>query len=74
MKTIRNKTPKPLRVPLPGGKTLFLGPGKDGQISTKAVEHGPLKKLVEAGDIEILDDDWSGSSRPPGDDLKGKVR
>ena len=28
MKTITNKTHRPLSVPLPRGKTLFLGPGK----------------------------------------------
>jgi len=50
MKTIKNKTTKPLRVPLPRGKTLHLGPTKSGQIATEAAEHAGLKKLVEAGD------------------------
>lgn len=50
---ITNKTQKPLNLPLPGGKRLFLGPGKTGQVSPKAVEHPPLVKLLEAGDIEI---------------------
>ncbi len=54
MKTVSNKTQRPLSVPLPGGKTLHLGPGKTGQISYNAVEHPGLKKLVDAGDIEIL--------------------
>ena len=54
MKTIRNKTQKPLAVPLPRGKRLFLGPGKTGQIAPHADEHPPLKKLVEAGEIEIV--------------------
>ena len=49
---ITNKTRKPLSLPLPGGKRLFLGPGKTGQVSTKALEHPPLVKLLEAGDIE----------------------
>ena len=49
---ITNKTQKPLNVPLPGGKRLFLGPGKTGQVSPKALEHPPLVKLLEAGDIE----------------------
>lgn len=56
MKTVSNKTQRPLSVPLPGGKTLHLGPGKTGQISWKAIEHPGLKKLVDAGAIEILDE------------------
>jgi hypothetical protein len=56
MKTIKNKTNRPLRVPLPRGKTVHLGPAKSGQISTEAAEHPGLKKLVEAGDLEILDE------------------
>ena len=50
---ITNKTRKPLNLPLPGGKRLFLGPGKTGQVSPKALEHPPLAKLLEAGDVEI---------------------
>jgi hypothetical protein len=49
---IINKTRKPLSIPLPGGKKLFLGPGKTGQVSTKALQHPPLVKLIEAGDVE----------------------
>jgi hypothetical protein len=52
---ITNKTRKPLNVPLPGGKRLFLGPGKTGQVSPKALEHPALAKLLEAGDIETSD-------------------
>lgn len=54
MKTIRNKTQKPLAVPLPRGKRLFLGPGKTGQIASNADEHPPLKTLLDAGEIEIV--------------------
>jgi len=54
MQTVSNKTQRPLSVPLPRGKTLHLGPGKTGQISSKAIEHLPLKKLVDAGELEIL--------------------
>jgi hypothetical protein len=49
---ITNKTRRPLSLPLPGGKRLFLGPGKTGQVSPKALEHPLLAKLLEAGDIE----------------------
>ena len=49
---IINKTNKPLRIPLPGGKKLFLGPGKTGQVTAKALQHPPLVKLIEAGDVE----------------------
>lgn len=54
MKTIRNKTHRPIRVPLPGGKVLHLGPAKEGQISGSAEEHPGVKKLVEAGTIEVF--------------------
>jgi len=50
---ITNKTQRPLRVSLPGGKKLFLGPGRTGQITPKAAEHPPVKALIEAGELEI---------------------
>ncbi len=53
---ITNKTRKPLSLPLPGGKRLFLGPGKTGQVSPKALDHPTLVKLLEAGDIETADE------------------
>ena len=56
MPTIKNTTKKPLSVPLPGGKRLFLGPGKDGQIGAKADGHPPVVALVEAGELEIVPD------------------
>ena len=56
MKTIRNKTAAPLRVPLPGGKTLHLAPAKTGQVADKAVEHPRVRKLIEEGKIEIAGD------------------
>lgn len=63
LKTIRNKTPKPLSVPLPDGKRLFLSPGKTGQIATRAADHAPLLVLVESGKIEIVDADGNFGSR-----------
>jgi len=51
---IINKTKRPLRIPLPGGKKLHLGPGKTGQIAPKAADHPPLKKLLDEEEIEIV--------------------
>ena len=45
--TIKNTTKKPLNIPLPGGKRLFLGPGKEGKIRARAAEHPPVAALVE---------------------------
>jgi hypothetical protein len=56
MKAIKNKTRRPLIVPLPRGKKLHLGPGKTGQIAAEAADHAGVLKLVEAGEIEILDE------------------
>jgi hypothetical protein len=61
MKTVKNKTQRPLRVPLPRGKTVHLGPGKSGQITTEAAEHSGLKKLIEAGEIEVFDESAGAS-------------
>ena len=50
---VTNKSKRALSVPLPNGKTLFLGLGKTGQITKKSAKHPPLVELVEAGDLEI---------------------
>ena len=63
MKTISNKTQRPLSVPLPKGKKLHLGPGKVGQIASKDADHPALKKLVEAGEIEILGEGLSATEQ-----------
>lgn len=63
MPTIKNTTRKPLSVPLPGGKKLFLGPGEEGQIAPTAGEHPPVAALVEAGDLEIVLDDRKSGGR-----------
>ena len=54
MKNITNKTPRPIKIPLSGGKFLHLGPLKTGQISEADAERPALKRLVKAGEIEIL--------------------
>ena len=61
MKTIVNKTAMPLRVPLPGGKVLHLGPKKSGQVADNAAEHAALRKLIKAGTLEIQGEGGSGS-------------
>jgi hypothetical protein len=69
MKTVINKTSTPLKLPLPGGKTLHLGPRQAGQIRDEAAERPGIKKLVDAGKIEIAHQDehernagWQGSA------------
>lgn len=54
MKEIRNKTAKPLRIPLPRGKTLHLGPAQVAQIADKATELAGIQKLIEEGQIEVI--------------------
>ena len=53
MKSLVNKTQRPLKIPLPGGKSLRLGPGKAGEIRDDALEHPSVKKMIEAGDVEV---------------------
>ena len=62
MKHVRNTTRLPLRVPLAGGKTLFLTPRGTGQVSDDAVERDAFKKLLEAGSVEVLGDGQAGSA------------
>ncbi len=83
---ITNKSRKPLSLPLPAGKKLFLGPGKTGQVTPKALDHPPLKKLLDAGDVEVDDagagrkggnrggDDQSGPSTGSGKQGTGAMR
>lgn len=59
MPAVSNKTNRPLGVPLPGGKTLHLGPGKVGEITPRAARDPRLRKLVEAGEIEIVEESRS---------------
>jgi len=54
VKIVSNKTNRPIKIALPGGKFLHLGPLKTGQISDNAAERPAIKKLLEAGEIEIL--------------------
>jgi len=63
---VSNKTKRPLTVPLPGGKKLRLGPGKTGQISPKAAQHPPLKKLVDDGELEVFEGKRSNPAKAGG--------
>ena len=65
MKTIVNKTPKPIRVPLPRGKTLHLGPAKTGQVSDEALERDAVRRLLEAGEIEVVGEEHPANATGP---------
>ena len=56
MKTVRNKTHRPLTIRLSRGRVLRLGPRKEGQIATGDAEQKSLKKLVANSDVEIFDE------------------
>jgi len=64
MKEIRNTTHNPIRVPLPKGKTLHLGPLQNGQVTPATLDHPPFKALVESGDLEILGDGTIDTPHP----------
>lgn len=54
MKTVRNKSRRPLKVRLSRGKTLHLGPAREGQISDHDVDTEGVRRLVEAGELEVV--------------------
>ena len=56
MKTILNKTYRPLKIIFAGGKVLHLGPGKSGQIPDAALEQKSVQALLRATTIEVLGD------------------
>jgi len=56
MKEIVNKTTRPVRVPLPGGKFLHLSPAKTGQVSDQATQLPSFRKLLDDGTIELVGD------------------
>ena len=81
---IRNTTKLPLKVPLPGGKLLRLGPGKVGQITPKAGEHPPVQALIASGQVQVVGEGKSqagpgthhsgGSASSPGHGSAGGMR
>ncbi len=56
MATVRNKTNRPLRVHVRSNKVLHLGPRKEGKVSDHDLDQRGVKVLVEAGELEIVDD------------------
>lgn len=54
MPVIRNKTRGPLSIPLPRGKTLHLGLGRTAEIAPTALEHPPVRKRIDSGDLEVV--------------------
>lgn len=56
MKTILNRTLKPLRITLHGGHVLHLGPHKSGQVTDEDVERPSLQKLIARRDVVLSDD------------------
>ena len=67
MKTVRNCSARPLKVPLPRGKFLHLGPRNTGSVHPDALERPAVKRLLEAGDLEIIDD---SAAHPEGGQAK----
>lgn len=62
MKNVLNKTRSPLKIPLPQGRFLHLGPMKTGQISDGAAESPAMKKLIKDGQVEIVGEGTHPSS------------
>ena len=57
---------------MPRGKTLFLGPAGRGQVNDDTLERPAFKKMVEAGEIEVLLEDGSGPTTGGG--TSGRVQ
>lgn len=69
--TVKNKTRRPLSVPLGRGKKLYLGPGKSGEIAAHDAEQPGVKSLIESGSIEIVV--GRGRSNAGGGETKGRA-
>jgi len=61
MKTIINKTRRPLKIKLSQGRVLRLGPSKEGQIATQDAERDSVQRIIQAGEVEIFDDASGGA-------------
>ena len=63
MRTIINRTNRPLAIKLGRGRVLRLGPRKEGQIGTADAEKPGVQALVAAGDVEVFDHRGAGAGR-----------
>jgi hypothetical protein len=70
MSNVRNISARPLSVPLPHGKVLFLGPGKTGDISTQAEKHPALLKLIDSGELEFVGQEHGAATAQSSDGSK----
>lgn len=52
---ITNISTRPVKVSLPGGKRLFLGPRISGSITPKTAEFPAVKALIDEGVLELKD-------------------
>lgn len=68
---IKNKTKRALAVSLPGGKKLRLGPGKTGQITSKAVDFPAVQKMIEAEELEVIGGGRGKGSQDSGTNTSG---
>lgn len=76
MKTIVNRRRLPIRVPLPGGKVLHLGPSKTGQIADAHADLPAVRKLIDSGAIALFGegehpDAVAGSESRPHEGTRG---
>ena len=53
MKTIVNKTRRPLKIKLAQGRVLRLGPAKEGQIATHDAEREFLRGFAVRGSVSV---------------------
>jgi hypothetical protein len=56
MKTVRNLTPRPIKIVLHGGHVLHLGPNKTGQVADGDAERPSFRRMIERGEVELLED------------------
>ena len=66
IQTVINKTRRPIKISLPRGKTLYLGPSGQGQVHDDTLERPAFKKLIESGDVELLAEGGSSSTTADG--------
>lgn len=65
MITILNQTSRFLRIHLPRGKVLRLGPRKEGQISTHDADVDAVRQLVSDGTVKVMGEGpQAGASAP----------